>query len=121
MKLMKLDKYIDIIVLHLDPELNVPKEMKKEKKVFVRNVGEALEEAFGNDVGCGSGHRKYAEENEDGLGDGGAVMLIMSGMVVRMNMNRMWLRERVLYGLRAGCECHFLKRMCSRNLLDFSK
>jgi len=32
MKLMKLDKYIDIIVLHLDPEHNVPKEMKKEKK-----------------------------------------------------------------------------------------
>jgi len=35
----------------LDPEHNVPKEIKNEvKSAFVRSVREALEEAFGKDV-----------------------------------------------------------------------
>jgi len=35
----------------LDPEHNVPKEIKSEIKfAFVRNVGEAIEEAYGKDV-----------------------------------------------------------------------
>ena len=45
------------------------------------------------------------EENEDRLGEE-EVVLMMSRMVVRVNMNvnRMRLREEVLYGLGTGCK-----------------
>ena len=50
------------------------------------------------------------EENEDCLGEEEVVLMMMvmmmSRMVVRVNMNvnRMRLREEVLYGLGTGCK-----------------
>ena len=57
------------------------------------------------------------EENEDRLGEEEVVLMMMSRMVVRVNVNvnRMRLREEVLYGLGTGYK---LSRGCmtSRNL-----
>ena len=88
-----------------DVEHDFPKEIKTEIKfAFVRNVGEALEEAFGKE----GWKRWVVEGNEDRLGEEEVVMMsmvmMMSGIGVRVVMIRMCLREGVLYGLEAGCE-----------------
>jgi len=45
--------------------------------------------------------RRYAEENGDDPGEEEVVLVMMSRMVVGGECE---LRERVLYGLRSGCE-----------------
>ena len=74
------------------------------KFAFVRDVG-VLEEAFGKEVVEGW---KKMEGNKDRLGEEEVVMMsmvmMMSGMGVRVVVIRMCLREGMLYGLEAGYE-----------------